>query len=142
HQDAGNQSDGWCAMTSAGKFNPDEGGHLVFWDLGYIVRFPPGATILFPSALITHSNVPVRSGEMCYSIVQFSSGGLFQWRYNGWCSDKTWFAQATHEQKEKCEEERKTQWRDKLENFTKWLDLLSGSGDIDKNGLKGEPREK
>ncbi|KIK52665.1 hypothetical protein GYMLUDRAFT_179928, partial [Collybiopsis luxurians FD-317 M1] len=89
HRDAGNRSDGWCAITSAGKFNPDNGGHLILWDLRYIVRFPPGATILFPSALITHSNIPVRPGETRYSVVQFSSGGLFRWRYNGWCSDKT-----------------------------------------------------
>ncbi|KIK64904.1 hypothetical protein GYMLUDRAFT_160815, partial [Collybiopsis luxurians FD-317 M1] len=78
HRDAGNQSNGWCAVTSAGKFNPDTGGHLILWDLQYIICFPPGATILFPSALITHSNALVSPGETCYSIVQYSSGSLFQ----------------------------------------------------------------
>ncbi|KAJ3978843.1 hypothetical protein F5890DRAFT_1559572 [Lentinula detonsa] len=61
HCDTGNLAHGWCAIIALGDYNPNEGGHLLLWDLGLIIRFPPGSTILFPSALITHSNVPIQS---------------------------------------------------------------------------------
>lgn len=57
HLDAGNTAHGWCTDTAVGEFDPDKGGHLVLWDLRLVIRFPPGSTILFPSALVTHSNI-------------------------------------------------------------------------------------
>ncbi|KAF9066030.1 hypothetical protein BDP27DRAFT_1164056, partial [Rhodocollybia butyracea] len=86
--DAANAAHGWCTDTAAGEFDPDKGGHLVLWNLNLVICFPPGSTILFPSALIMHSNIPVSPHETCYSIVQYSAGSLFCWRYNGWQSDK------------------------------------------------------
>ncbi|KAE9388726.1 hypothetical protein BT96DRAFT_749125, partial [Gymnopus androsaceus JB14] len=77
HLDAGNIAHGWCANTALGNYDPDKGGHLVLWNLKLIIRFPPSATILFPSALITHSNIPVQPSEERRSIVQYSAGGLF-----------------------------------------------------------------
>ncbi|KAF9072842.1 hypothetical protein BDP27DRAFT_1174481, partial [Rhodocollybia butyracea] len=74
HIDAGNLAHGWCTDTAAGDFDPDKGGHLVLWNLRLVIRFPPGSTILFPSALITHSNIPVSSRETRYSIIQYSAG--------------------------------------------------------------------
>ncbi|KAJ7925408.1 hypothetical protein B0H13DRAFT_1863243 [Mycena leptocephala] len=58
HLDFGNLAWGWCAITALGFFDPDLGGHLVLWDLKLVIRFPPGSTILIPSAIIRHSNVP------------------------------------------------------------------------------------
>ncbi|KAJ3869995.1 hypothetical protein EV359DRAFT_76235 [Lentinula novae-zelandiae] len=104
----------------------DKGGHLVLWDLKLIIRFPPGATVLFPSALITHSNLPVQSGETRYSIIQYSSGGLFRWRYNGWCSDKAFLSAATPEQLRQREHDRTHRWQLNLQKFTQWSDLLEG----------------
>ncbi|KAE9396934.1 hypothetical protein BT96DRAFT_824043, partial [Gymnopus androsaceus JB14] len=95
HLDAGNIAHGWCADTALGNYDPNKGGHLVLWNLKLVIRFPPGATILFPSALITHSNIPVQDHEQRRSIVQYSAGGLFRWRYNGWCSDKMFMAKAS-----------------------------------------------
>ncbi|KAJ3904830.1 hypothetical protein F5879DRAFT_988876 [Lentinula edodes] len=126
HRDAGNTAHGWCADTSLGKFDPDKGGHLVLWDLKLIIRFPPGATVLFPSALITHSNLPVQSGETRYSIIQYSSGGLFRWRYNGWCSDKAFLSAATPNQLRQREHDRTRRWQLNLQKFTQWSDLLEG----------------
>jgi hypothetical protein len=60
HIDFANLAWGWCAITSLGRFNPDLGGHLVLWDLNLVVRFPPGSTILIPSALFHHSNVQIQ----------------------------------------------------------------------------------
>ena len=83
HCDWGNFSCGQCSVTSLGDYNPDKGGHLVLWDLGLIVRFPPGSVILLPSALVRHSNTPIAPHERRYSFAQYTSGGLFRWAYNG-----------------------------------------------------------
>ncbi|KAJ7811173.1 hypothetical protein B0H14DRAFT_3479965 [Mycena olivaceomarginata] len=46
-------------------------------DLKLVVEFPPGALILFPSATISHSNVPVQPGDERASFTQFTAGGIF-----------------------------------------------------------------
>ncbi|KAF7323378.1 hypothetical protein HMN09_00118700 [Mycena chlorophos] len=42
HLDFGNLAWGWCAITALGEFDPDLGGHLILWELGLVIRFPPG----------------------------------------------------------------------------------------------------
>lgn len=79
HKDHQNLAWGWCGVTALGDFDPRKGGHLVLWDLRMMVEFPPGSTILIPSAVIQHSNVDIQPGETRYSFTQFSAGGLFRW---------------------------------------------------------------
>jgi hypothetical protein len=74
---------GWCAITALGNFDPTLGGHLVLWDLKLVIEFPPGSTILIPSATLRHSNVAIRQGETRYSFTQYTAGGLFRWVDNG-----------------------------------------------------------
>ncbi|KAJ8473445.1 hypothetical protein ONZ45_g16297 [Pleurotus djamor] len=88
HIDYANLATGMCAITALGDFDPDAGGHLVLWELGIVLRYPAGSTVLIPSALIHHSNLPIHPGERRYSITQYSAGGLFRWVENGYCSDK------------------------------------------------------
>ncbi|KAJ3816698.1 hypothetical protein F5880DRAFT_1464105, partial [Lentinula raphanica] len=83
HMDTDNSASCWCADTALGNFDPDKGGQLLLWDLGLAICFPAGATILFPSALITHSTLPVEAHETCYALLQYTSGSLFCWRDNG-----------------------------------------------------------
>lgn len=83
HIDFANLAWGWCAITALGNFDPDLGGHLILWDLRLVIRFPPGSTILIPSALIRHSNVPIQAHEYRGSFVQYTAGGLFRWIRNG-----------------------------------------------------------
>ncbi len=42
HRDFANLPFGWCSITSLGDFDPTKGGHLVLWELGLIIEFPPG----------------------------------------------------------------------------------------------------
>ena len=98
---------------------------MILWDLGLVIRFPPGSTILIPSALLTHSNVPIQPGEERYSIIQYSSSGLFCWVYNGFQSDKDFMATATPEMKKKREEDRKARWGNGLQMFSIWDDLCN-----------------
>ncbi|KAL1740411.1 hypothetical protein HDZ31DRAFT_23559, partial [Schizophyllum fasciatum] len=78
HRDFGNLAHGFCAITALGRFNPDKGGHIVLRELKLVIRFPPGSTILIPSALITHYNIDILEGETRYSVTQYTSGGLFR----------------------------------------------------------------
>src|SRR5712691_13393067 len=64
HTDYNNLAQGWCSITALGDFNSVLGGHLVLWDLGVVVEFPPNSTILIPSSLIVHSNTPIQSDEV------------------------------------------------------------------------------
>lgn len=67
----------WCAITTLGSYDYKKGGHLILWDLGLVIEFPPGATILIPSAYMTHSNIAITSGETQYSFTQYTASSLF-----------------------------------------------------------------
>ncbi|KAL0572063.1 hypothetical protein V5O48_009902 [Marasmius crinis-equi] len=84
HRDVQNLPHGWCAVTAMGSFDYRKGGHLVLWDLGVALEFPPGSTILLPSATLLHSNIPVGPNETRTSYTQYSAGPLFRWvKYGG-----------------------------------------------------------
>ncbi|KAI0054623.1 hypothetical protein BV25DRAFT_1939900, partial [Artomyces pyxidatus] len=83
HRDSANYPTLPCAITALGDFDPDVGGHLYLWDLGLKIRFPPGSTILLPSAGIRHGNVPIQRGEHRFSFTQYCSGGLLRWVRHG-----------------------------------------------------------
>ncbi|KAJ7017033.1 hypothetical protein C8F04DRAFT_1406340 [Mycena alexandri] len=110
HLDFGNLSWGWCAITALGWFDPDLGGHLILWDLKLVIRFPPGATILIPSAIVRHSNVPIRAHEKRFSFVQYTAGGLFQWIRNGFKTDEAFENTGTREERMERTKEAKTRW--------------------------------
>ena len=125
HRDFANLSWGWCAITALGSYDPDQGGHLVLWDLKYVIRFPPGATILIPSAMIKHSNTSIKMGETRYSFAQYSSGGLFRWVDNGFMKDDDWHAKATAQQLQEREEARKLRWSKGLDMLSLWDEFSS-----------------
>ncbi|KAF7288267.1 hypothetical protein HMN09_01411400 [Mycena chlorophos] len=81
HLDLLNLAWGWCFIT-AGDFDPKKGGHLILWDLKLFIRFPAGATIAIPSALLRHSNTSIQQDETRYSFTQFAAGGLFRFVEN------------------------------------------------------------
>ncbi|KAJ7605230.1 hypothetical protein DFH06DRAFT_905260, partial [Mycena polygramma] len=56
----------WLAITALGTFNPRLGGHIILWDIGRVLEFPPGATILIPS-LLRFSIAKIHPGETRYS---------------------------------------------------------------------------
>ncbi|KAG6836042.1 hypothetical protein H0H93_012006 [Arthromyces matolae] len=118
HLDRSNLAFGWCAITALGNFNPDLGGYFVIWELGLVIRFPPGATILIPSAILTHSNLPIAEGEERLSFTQFTAGCLLRYIHNGFMTDKELLAKATKDQLEEREEERASRWLNGLGLFS------------------------
>jgi hypothetical protein len=93
HFDNSNVAHGFCAVTSGGDYNPTTGGHIVLHALKLIVEFPPGSTILIPSATLCHSNTPVKPGETRYSMTQYCAGGLLRWVNYGFRSMKSLLAE-------------------------------------------------
>ena len=83
HKDWGNLAFGVCVITSAGKFDSTLGGHLILWECGLVIEFPPGASIIIPSAVVGHSNVIIQPHETRYSFTQYAAGGLFRWVEHG-----------------------------------------------------------
>jgi hypothetical protein len=114
HLDFANLAWGWCAM---GDFDPDVGGHLILWDLRLVIRFPPSATILLPSAAIRHSNIPIRDHEHRCSFVQYTAGGLFRWVRNGFKTDESWERSASAEEK-KMREENQHRWDEGVQMYS------------------------
>ncbi|KAG6905636.1 hypothetical protein DXG01_001482 [Tephrocybe rancida] len=87
HRDTMNLPVGWCAIQALGKFGHMKGGHMVFPCLKLVVEFPPGALILIPSAMLTHTNIPVQEGDCHVSFTQYCAGGLFRYVENGFQTD-------------------------------------------------------
>ncbi|KAF9472356.1 hypothetical protein BDN70DRAFT_818808 [Pholiota conissans] len=88
HRDVTNCAFGWCAIQALGDFDAEKGGHLVLWELKLVVEFPAGALVLLPSAVITHSNIPVAEGDKRMSFTQYAPGGLFRYVDHGFRLEK------------------------------------------------------
>ncbi|KAJ7309166.1 hypothetical protein DFH08DRAFT_719429, partial [Mycena albidolilacea] len=123
HLDFANLSWGWCAITALGDFDPDLGGHLILWDLRLVIRFPPGSTILLPSAIIRHSNVPIQAHERRSSFVQYTAAGLFRWVRNGFMTDEDFDLSASKEEQAKRGAEHGRRWEEGMKMFSVIDDL-------------------
>ena len=112
-----------CAIQPLGNFDYTRGGHIILWELGLIIEFPPYYLLLIPSALITHSNTPIAKGETQVSIAHWCPGGLIRYVDNRFrtedqfCTeDPTGFAE--------MQAKKATRWEEGLELFSK-LDTKS-----------------
>ena len=99
HRDSANVPFGLCSVTSLGDFDPKQGGHLVLWTLKLVIEFPPGSTVLLPSAVIPHSNTPISKREQRASFTQYTAGGLIRWVEQGFQLKANFLAGLTEEQR-------------------------------------------
>jgi hypothetical protein len=123
HRDSLNLPFGWCAITALGDFDAKNGGHLILWELKLAVEFPPGSTILIPSATLTHSNTAVCSQESRLSLTQYSAGGLFRWVDNG-CRTEGELKESDKEGYARMLKLKETRWEMGLAMYSKLDDLL------------------
>lgn len=79
HRDLKNKANGLCIVYVLGNFDYRRGGHIVLHEPRLVVEMRPGDALFIPSAAITHETVPIFEGELRYSIVIYTSGGLFRW---------------------------------------------------------------
>ncbi|KAF7979793.1 hypothetical protein HWV62_40840 [Athelia sp. TMB] len=125
HTDANNLPYGLCAITALGSFNPTLGGHLILWDLKLVIEFPPGATILIPSATVQHSNTPIQEGETRYSFTQYAAGGLFRWVEHGFQTERSRTAGWSRAQVEEDKAKGERRWEDGIKLFSTLDELRS-----------------
>ncbi|KAF8134659.1 hypothetical protein K438DRAFT_1997695 [Mycena galopus ATCC 62051] len=121
HLDFANLAWGWCAIIALGRFDPDKGSHLILWDLKLVIRFPPGSTILIPSALIRHSNTSVQVNETRYSFAQYTSAGIFRFVENGLRSDEDVYSGSLSEADHTARVvARQNRWLEGLKMYRRW----------------------
>ncbi|KAF5366491.1 hypothetical protein D9615_005847 [Tricholomella constricta] len=126
HRDLLNCPFGWCAIQALGSFDATQGGHLILWDLGLVVEFPPGALVLIPSATISHSNVPVQEGDSRASFTQYCAGGLFRYVDNGFRTENELKREDVEEYARMCKL-KETRWQMGLGLFSKYNDIVKVS---------------
>ncbi|KAF7797134.1 hypothetical protein EIP86_008326 [Pleurotus ostreatoroseus] len=117
-----NLADGLCWIMANGDYDPTVGGHLILWELGLVVEFPPGATVLIPSAVITHGNVPVREGETRTSMTQYAAGGLFRWVEYGFQTERS-LMESGSAHSVKVAGERATRWEQTVSLYSEYQSL-------------------
>lgn len=124
HTDSKNNPTFPCAVTAGGKFNSAKGGHIILWDFNLVFEFPPGATIILPSALVRHSNIPVQKGETRVSVTQYTAGGIRRWLEYG-CRTEDKFKLEDPAGFQEAWSKRGGRWTEDLQKFGT-LDELKG----------------
>ncbi|KAL1739419.1 hypothetical protein HDZ31DRAFT_68957 [Schizophyllum fasciatum] len=112
HRDFGNLPYGWCAITALGKYDPDRGGHLVLWECGLVIRFPPGSTIIIPSSIIHHSNTKIARKETRYSVTQYTTGAIFRWVQHGCVLDEEYYSSLSPAEHRDAMKANASRWRE------------------------------
>jgi len=97
HTDFANLSFGICSIYATGSYDLKAGSHLVLWECGLVIEFPPGSTVLIPSAAIAHSNIPIPTNSTCYSITQYTTRGIFRWVDHGFQMEDSYQATLSDE---------------------------------------------
>ncbi|KAJ7251685.1 hypothetical protein C8J57DRAFT_1437497 [Mycena rebaudengoi] len=120
HRDHLNKAGGWCAVTSAGRFNHKKGGHMYFKQIKTVVEFPSGSTLLIPSGAMDHGNTPIADDEERYSITQYAAGGLFRWAAYSFQSGASLMSQpGGQEEKARIDGQPGERWSEVLDLFSK-----------------------
>ncbi|KAJ6523891.1 hypothetical protein DFH09DRAFT_937614, partial [Mycena vulgaris] len=89
HFDWNNLLHGLCGITSAGDFDHTVGSQIHMKQIGLVIDYPSGSSMLIPSAFLAHGNTPIQKGETRYLFTQYAAGGLFRWIKYGFRSAKS-----------------------------------------------------
>lgn len=65
-----------CVVRADGTYDYKRGGHFLLLDLGLVIEFPPGTSILVSSAAFEHGNCRIAEGEERSSWTQYMHGGM------------------------------------------------------------------
>jgi len=113
----------WSILTALGTYAPFRGGHAIFWDLGLVVTFPPGSSILIPAGLVRYSFVKVREHERRYSLLQWAGAGITRWFRNGHRFDLEFAIHSSSEEHSAREERRRQAHAEAGDAFPQQRDL-------------------
>lgn len=115
--DSSNRAVGWCSIIVLGDFDHTKGGHIILEELRLIIEFPPGSTILIPSALCRHSNTPIQEGETRMVMTQYAAGGLFRYVDFGYHTKKE-LKKLDPERYEGIEAKEESRWAEQVNLFS------------------------
>lgn len=90
HRDSEDLGFGTSSTFVYGPFDGSKGGHLVLHEARLVIRLNPGDLIFFPSACLTHQNLPIQEGDKRRSLVLYSSGALPRFLAQGCQSRDAW----------------------------------------------------
>lgn len=80
-------------MLISGKdFDGSQGGELILHEPRLVIRLRRGDFFFFPSACITHANLPIPDGMSRRSLVLYMSGGLTRYHLQGHQTKNQWLA--------------------------------------------------
>ncbi|KAG8933462.1 hypothetical protein FRC01_009130 [Tulasnella sp. 417] len=132
HRDVKNRANGGvCVVKTLGKYDWQWGGHIVLHELGLVVEMKPGDALFFPSAIITHSTIPILDGETRYSLVWYSAGGLFRWKDADFQTHVDW-RQDSPEEYRRHQKEGELRWN---QGWKKFATLSQLSARVSKAGV-------
>ncbi|KAJ7734683.1 hypothetical protein B0H16DRAFT_1327444 [Mycena metata] len=103
-------------LTVLGNYNHNRGGHVILWELGFVVCFPPGVSIIIPTGVVHYSFVRICPSKTRYSLLQWAGSGIARYMRNGFNFDSD-FTQGSREQHAACEEHRQAAHAAALDAF-------------------------
>lgn len=131
HLDYGNFSSGVCALTALGNYNPKTSAHFILFPFRIVTEFPPGSTIIIPSACLNHGNTPVQDGETRMSIAQYAAGGLFRYVEYGFATAKSLLSTAAGKAKKaRIDMKAGERWKMGLDLFSKYSQLATDVAEV------------
>lgn len=116
HRDSQDYSCGVSGTFVYSAFDGSAGGQLVLHEPKLVIRLRPGDFFFFPSAVITHANLPIAPGETRRSLVFYMSGGLLRYVNQGLQTKGAWEStpsglKASLEHGRQAEERWRAGWR-------------------------------
>ncbi|KAJ7271571.1 hypothetical protein C8J57DRAFT_1064738 [Mycena rebaudengoi] len=125
HLDFLNRAGGLCPLTVGGNFDHEKGAHLYLHQVDLIIECPSAASLLIPSACMSHGNTPLQPGETRCSITQYAAGGLFRWAGYGYQSAKSLLSQpGGADIKAAVDGVPGSRWKAALDLFSKYDELV------------------
>ncbi|KAK6967164.1 hypothetical protein R3P38DRAFT_2589398, partial [Favolaschia claudopus] len=125
----------WSILTAFGNYDPAFGGHVILWDLGWVITFAPGDSILLPAGLIRYSFVAVRPGESRYSMLQWAGSGIRRFFENGDQDDTRFAVKSTEEEHQARERLRRETHVEAIKAFPHTATLPTGKLDLSYTGV-------
>ncbi|KAK7033758.1 hypothetical protein R3P38DRAFT_2519643, partial [Favolaschia claudopus] len=111
------QPDSWAILTAIGDYRYTQGGHVIFWEFGIVVQFPPGACILLPPGLVHYSFVEVPDHHKRYSVIQWAGSGIDRYLHNRDHTDIDFAKVATEAEHDEREARRQRKHRQAIDLF-------------------------
>ena len=88
-----------------------------------VIEFPPGSCILIPSAVISHSNIPVQEHEERASITSYCPGGLLRFEAAG-CRTLKQMRKEDPKAAAEWDERQPTLYLEGMKRFSRYDELL------------------